>query len=249
MKNIKKYLIIVLVFIIGLSLILLKIKLNNYDNNRNEIESIENIKQEENVNEKKEEVEIKKVSVDIKGAVKNPGVYEIDNNKKIIDVINLAGGLNNNANTRLINLARNVSDEMVVIIYTEEEIKEAIKNNTTVIKPIDTVCKCPEIKNDGCLNITKENSGKTTKESTNKSSNESTTKKESTNSVNSTELININTATMEELTKVSGIGEGKAKAIIAYREENGEFKEIEDIKKVSGIGEALYTKIKDYITV
>ena len=48
---------------------------------------------------------------------------------------------------------------------------------------------------------------------------------------------------------LSGIGESKAKSIISYREENGNFNEIEDITKVSGIGQALYEKIKDYITV
>ena len=49
--------------------------------------------------------------------------------------------------------------------------------------------------------------------------------------------------------ELSGIGEAKANAIIAYRNEKGKFKSIEDIKDVSGIGEALYEKIKDNITV
>ena len=54
---------------------------------------------------------------------------------------------------------------------------------------------------------------------------------------------------MEELQKIEGIGESKAKAIIKYREENGFFKVIDDIKNVSGIGESLFEKIKIYITV
>ena len=45
-------------------------------------------------------------------------------------------------------------------------------------------------------------------------------------------LVNINTATVAELTTVSGIGESRALAIIAYREKNGKFSSIEDIKKV-----------------
>lgn len=61
--------------------------------------------------------------------------------------------------------------------------------------------------------------------------------------------ININTAGESALTTLSGIGETRAKAIIAYREENGPFKKIEDIKNVSGIGDASFEKLKDYITV
>ena len=48
---------------------------------------------------------------------------------------------------------------------------------------------------------------------------------------------------------ISGIGESKAKSIINYREEHGNFKDIQDIKNVSGIGDTVYAKIKDYITV
>jgi len=61
-------------------------------------------------------------------------------------------------------------------------------------------------------------------------------------------LVNINTATVAELTTVSGIGESRAEAIIAYREKNGNFGSIEEIKKVDGIKEGLFYKIKDKIT-
>lgn len=60
-------------------------------------------------------------------------------------------------------------------------------------------------------------------------------------------LVNINTATAAELTSVSGIGEGRAQAIIAYREKHGSFASIEDIKKVDGIKDGLFSKIKDKI--
>ena len=61
--------------------------------------------------------------------------------------------------------------------------------------------------------------------------------------------ININTAAAEELVSLSGIGEGRAADIIAYREENGAFSRIEDIMKVSGIGEKTFEEIKERITV
>lgn len=62
-------------------------------------------------------------------------------------------------------------------------------------------------------------------------------------------LVNINTASESELSQITGIGAGKAAAIVRYREENGKFASIEDIMKVSGIKEGTFEKIKDKITV
>jgi competence protein ComEA len=61
--------------------------------------------------------------------------------------------------------------------------------------------------------------------------------------------ININTATVEELSSLKEIGLKKANAIIAYRDENGPFAKVEDIKNVKGIGDKIFESIKDQITV
>ncbi len=61
--------------------------------------------------------------------------------------------------------------------------------------------------------------------------------------------VNLNTASKQELTSLSGIGESRAEAIIRYREENGGFQSIEEIKKIEGIKEGIFEKIKNDITV
>ena len=64
-----------------------------------------------------------------------------------------------------------------------------------------------------------------------------------------TSKININTATIEELDNLPGVGESTANKILNYREENGMFKSIEEIKNVNGIGEKKYIDIKDKICI
>lgn len=218
MKIIRKIiypLTIIIVFIIIIIFIIVKKDLEK--NSSNEL-----IQNEIIIEEKKEEITPIRINVDIKGAVKKPGVYAVDNTSIINDIIKLAGGLTKEADTSLINLSKKVSDEMVIIIYTKEEVKKSNKVDT-VIKVVEKECICPNIENDGCLNT------------------------EIKDTIGETKLININSASLEELITIPGIGESKAKAIIEYRNKN-KFEKMEDILNVSGIGNNLYEEIKIYIT-
>ena len=61
--------------------------------------------------------------------------------------------------------------------------------------------------------------------------------------------VNINTATVDELTTLNGIGKAKAEAIVAHRTANGDFKSVDDLNNVKGIGDKIMEKIKPEITV
>ena len=236
LKIIKKYKYLLTFIVIILISLLCIIRINKLKENNKSYSIIKNdviIEEDINTNEEKKEV-INKIKIDIKGEVINPGVYELDNASRIIDAINIAGGLTDNANTSLINLAKKIEDSMVIIIYSNEEVENSnVKQIETVFKIIEKECNCPVIENDGCINteISKE---------------ETEQDKESDSSDNN--LVNINTASKEELMSITGIGESKADSIIEYRN-NNKFNKIEDIMNVSGIGESLFEKIKAHITV
>jgi len=185
------------------------------------------------------------IFVDIKGNVKNPGVYKVSENAIIKDVIDLAGGALKGSSLNNINLSKKVKNEMVIYIYTDKELKklESINKEEVVNNINNESCNCETEK----INVCEGASIITTNESeTDEVVDSTTTINERTNS---NDKISINTASLEELMSISGIGESKAKSIIEYRNSNGSFKNIEEIKNVSGIGTALYEKIKEYITV
>ncbi len=79
------------------------------------------------------------LTVDIKGAVINPGVYTVSKGSIINDVITLAGGLREDANTYNLNLSKKVTNEMVITVYTNEEVKKLSLNES--IKESDSATK------------------------------------------------------------------------------------------------------------
>ena len=214
------------IFLITISIIYFKLSMVKEDSEPIDV-VVEDNKDEELIEETEEE---RKIKVNVKGAINNPGVYELDELSRVIDAIEISGGLTKNADTSFLNLSKKLNDESVIIVYTKDEVKK-IKDGNTVIEYIEKDCNCPYIQNNACIDQGNIIGG-----------NNSTV-------INNNSKISINKATEEELQTLPGIGTSKAKDIIEYRKNNGEFKTIEDILNVKGIGDALFEKIKDNITI
>jgi len=202
-----------------------------YSNRCSECEVCETISiLEEDIEEDNNESEtINTIKVDVKGAVKTAKVYELPEGSIVSDAIILAGGINSNGTLENINLSKKLNDEMVIYVFTKEELEKKRSENEIVCEVPE--CKCETIIINECID-----------DDLNGSNNESS-------GTGNSKKVSINTASLEELLTLDGIGESKAKSIIEYREQNGKFHKIEDIMNVSGIAEEAFEKIKDYITL
>jgi competence protein ComEA len=173
----------------------------------------------ESVDEEKPE-EMQSIMVHVCGAVLCQGVYELPAGSRVVDAVLAAGGFAGDADSSYVNQAQILEDGVKLRIPTTEETSALSQNESAeAVDSADTA---------GI-------SGKS----------------ESADAAANTEggKVNINTASETELCTIPGIGPGRAKNILAYREEKGKFGTIEDIMKVSGIKDKFFAKIKDYITV
>ncbi|MHC1722291.1 MAG: helix-hairpin-helix domain-containing protein [Aminipila sp.] len=162
----------------------------------------------------------KKIYVDITGAVKKPYVYQMEEGARVYEVIELAGGLKDDADISNLNLAQILKDEDKITIFTKNQVA-----NGTVEEPIQ---------NNKVSVITNADNNYDQQNQLNS---------------DSEKLININTANSSELQTITGIGPSTSEKIISYREEHGQFKKIEEIMNISGIGEKTFAKFKSKITV
>ena len=149
MKNIRKYIYIItiIIFIIFCIMVIIR-KRELKDNNVNYTVNKEDII----VNNDKINDEEEYIYVDIKGEVINPNVYKIKKGLRVIDVINLAGGLTEESDTSNINLSKIVTDEMVIVIksknneevYIDSDVDINNNNNNNQLIDINT-CTIDEL--------------------------------------------------------------------------------------------------------
>ena len=179
-----------------------------------------------------------KIYIYVTGEVNNPGVVTLNDGSRIADAINAVGGTTNNADISKINLVFVLEDGMKINIPNSE----ILKNNPNFeYITIDSNNSSSEISSSN-YDISSKVPDKSDNKLNNNFSHTSINK-------NSSNIVNINTATQTELETLPGIGPSTALKIINYRKENGRFSSIEDIKNVTGIGDSKFESIKKYIKV
>lgn len=211
--------------------------------NETNLKIAETEEKQEDEKQNKEE----KIIVHLSGAVEKEGIIELDENSRIADAIEKAGGIKENACIDEINLAYKLEDGMKIYIPTKEECKKQQEEKNQLIQTetsgmSNSNSQESQNKNTTTSSGTAANAGKTNSGST------SITGTSSNNTAKQGK-VNINTASQTELETLPGIGPSTALKIVNYRKEKGKFKKIEDIKEVSGIGDSKYNKIKDLITI
>ncbi|AVK60605.1 competence protein ComEA [Lactobacillus sp. CBA3605] len=162
--------------------------------------------------------------VDVKGAVNQPGLYQVQATTRIADVIALAKGLQPQADQTQLNLAAKVTDQQVVYVPVKGE-------------QVPATAKQPA------------GASASSVASGNGISQAATTVPSQANASTSTGPINLNTADVSALQQLAGVGQKKAERIIAYRDTHGGFKSVDDLKQVSGIGDKTLEKFRDQLTV
>lgn len=143
------------------------------------------------------------IFVEVKGAVRKPGVYTFQSDARVEEAIQRAGGFTSKADTFDINQAAKLEDSMMIYVRSEGEAERQTQ----------------------------------------------TASADASSGIEKSQGVNVNQADAAELQTINGIGPAKAEAIIAYREEHGEFQQIEDLRNISGFGEKTIERLKSQLTV
>ncbi|MGX9291359.1 helix-hairpin-helix domain-containing protein [Bacillus sp. A015] len=156
--------------------------------------------------EEKQESEASEPSsivVEVKGAVRKPGVYTFRSESRVEEAIKRAGGFTSKADTYEINQAAKLEDSMMIYVRKQGEAEKQTQTSAA----------------------------------------------DMSSGIEKSQGVNVNQADAAELQTINGIGPAKAEAIIAYREEHGEFEQIEDLRNISGFGEKTVERLKSQLTV
>jgi competence protein ComEA len=177
--------------------------------------------------------------VHIVGAVVHPGVYEVAGDARLGDVVTLAGGFTGNAAQASVNLARLVADGEQVVVLTTDEIAAA------AAPPSAASARAPTpVPSAATAQPTAPSGGAAAPAPPALPAPSPPGEEAPTGG-----LVNVNSAGAAELETLPGIGPATAAAIIDEREQNGPFATVDDLIRVTGIGEKKLAAIRDLVCV
>ena len=151
------------------------------------------------------------ICVDVEGAVRNPGLYELEAGSRVGDAVKAAGGITKKAVRGQVNLASALQDGQQVVVPSKQ----------------DAAVSGGQAQDSAAVGVAAGGSGDGDAQG----------------------KININTASATQLQQLSGIGESLSQRIVDYRNANGAFGSVDDLTKVSGIGDARLESIRAQICV
>lgn len=161
----------------------------------------------------------KLIYVHVCGAVQHPGVYPMAEGTRVYEAVALAGGFLSEADEQWLNQAAVIGDAQKLYVYSKEETRQM---ETEPGRESRSGGGDPA---------------------------QSTAVVDDRDTPSSGGIVNLNTASKEDLMMLPGIGEAKAEAILQYRSEHGAFSASEELLQISGIKEGVFSRIKDRITV
>jgi len=164
------------------------------------------------------------VRIHVAGAVARPGVYSVSSSARIVDAVKAAGGATSRADLERINLAQTIVDTEQVFV----PFRSSRTTKITVaprLRPSRTTVPVFVPTIPGAAPVI------------------------GVPNTSVTPLINLNSATSDQLDTLPGVGPSTAKAIISYRNRKGPFGKVEDLLNVPGIGPSKVAAIRDQVTV
>ena len=164
------------------------------------------------------------VRIHVAGAVVRPGVYTVSSSARVVDAVKAAGGPTSRADLERINLAQTIVDTEQVFV----PFRSTRTTKITVaprLRPSRTTIPVSVPTIPSALPII------------------------GVPTTSVTPLINLNSATSDQLDTLPGVGPSTAKAIISYRNRKGPFRKVEDLLSVPGIGPSKVAALRDQVTV
>lgn len=164
------------------------------------------------------------VCVHVCGEVASPGVYTLPAGSRLYEAIEAAGGILESGAGEQLNQAAQIGDGQQIYVPSREEVRQGMMSGAAAQDTAGGGDAAGGRMPDGRCYPAQDTAADDGK-------------------------VNLNTASREQLMTLSGIGEAKAAAIIAYREEHGGFRKIEELMEVEGIKEGVFNKVKDQIRI
>jgi competence protein ComEA len=158
------------------------------------------------------------MAVYVCGAVKNPGVYTFAQGKRVVDALQRAGGPTPDADIEQINLAQPLNDAMKVTVPHKGQVLPAAATGSSDSPGLGG--RRHRHSHGGSRGAHKLSAGQT---------------------------LDVNTASVEELVQLPGVGPGLAQRIVDYRQQNGPFQTVDDLQNVPGIGPSKFDRLAPYV--